>query len=80
MIYSVDAITFATRCAWHGSEQIATPVVLPVRDAARREHMAEYVAGSMGEHGRAHYRIADAVYALRPNGTLVAVQQARKAA
>lgn len=79
-MYSVDAITFATRCAWHGAQQITTPVELLVRDARNSTHLAEYIDGSMATHGAARYRIAGAVYQLRPNGTLAAVEQARKAA
>lgn len=75
-MYFVDAITFCTRCAWHGGEQIATPLVCLVAHGV----VAEYIDGSMAEHGAARYRIAGAVYQLRPNGTLAAVEQARKAA
>lgn len=66
--------------AWHGGQQITTPVILPVRDAARREYEAEYIDGSVATLGRAQYRIAGAVYQLRRDGVLETVQQKRKAA
>lgn len=64
------------RCAWHGSQQIAAPLVCLVAPGVA----ATYQDGSMAEHGAARYAIAGAVYQLRPNGTLAAVEQARKAA
>ena len=64
------------RCSWHGPTQIAAPAVCLVAPNI----YAEYIDGSMAAFGRAQYRIAGAVYQLRRDGVLAAVEQTRKAA
>ena len=65
------------RVAYHGRQQLATPLAIVVRDAAGHLHRAEYVDASLIVYGVAHYRVGETDYWLQPSGLLVPVDSTR---
>lgn len=80
MYHVIDLTALARRVSYRGQQQVATPLVLLVRDADGITHRAEYINGSLLAYGVAHYQIAEREYVLSRNGVLQLVAQAERRA
>ena len=81
MTYRLRSEDLLRRVAYRGALPFACPVAVNVRDEAGELHRAEYIPGSMQEHGGARYVVEGQLCQLGRDGVLRAVaNEERRAA